>query len=122
LKKFLQSSGCFTRFELHRRSSMTPTVVATEMASANKQFNKVIAVTLRELGPVITFLSSPALIDGGTEVVFQVAEYIPPSEIQTRSFAVHWQNGGPGLIKGVGSLPQDMQAALVVGLQPNMPQ
>jgi hypothetical protein len=101
---------------------MTPTVVATEMASANKQFNKVIAVTLRELGPVITFLSSPALIDGGTEVVFQVAEYIPPSEIQTRSFAVHWQNGGPGLIKGVGSLPQDMQAALVVGLQPNMPQ
>lgn len=122
LKKFLQSSGCFARFELHRLSSMTPAVVATEMASADEQFNKVIAITLRELGPVITLLSSPALIGGGTEVVLQVAEYIPPSEVQTRAFTVHWQNGGPGVIKGVGSLPQDMQAALVVGLQPNMPQ
>jgi hypothetical protein len=79
----------------------------------------VIAITLRELGPVITLLSSPALIEGGTEVVLQVAEHIPPSEVQTQSFTVHWQNGGPGIIKGVRSLPKDMQAALVMGLQPN---
>jgi hypothetical protein len=121
LKKFLQSSGCFARFELHRLSSMTPVVVTAEVASAHGQFDKMIAITLRELGPVIKLLSSPALIDGGTEVMLQVAEYISPGEVQTRAFTVHWQNGGPGVIKGMATLPQDMQAALVMGLQPNKP-
>lgn len=119
LKGFLQSSGCFARSQLRRLSGITPSVVATEIASANGRFNKVIAITLRELGPVITLLSSPALIEGGTEVVLQVAEHIPPSEVQTQSFTFHWQSGGPGVIKGVASLSQDMQASLVKGLQPN---
>lgn len=122
LKEFLQSSGCFARFELRRLPSMTPTMVVAEIASANERFNKVVTVTLRELGPVIKLLSSPVLIEGGTEVVLQVAEYIPPGEVQTRAFIVHWQNGGPGVIKSVGSLPHDMQAALVTGLQPSGPQ
>jgi hypothetical protein len=121
LKGFLQNSRCFANSTLHRLPSMTPAAVAAEIASANKQFNKVVTISLRELGPVVKLLSSLALIEGGTEIVFQVAEYIPPDEIQTRSFTVHWQNGGPGVIKGVASLPQDMQAALVVGLQPNKP-
>jgi hypothetical protein len=101
---------------------MTPAAVAAEVAPANGQFDKVIAITLRELGPVIKLLSSPVLIDGGTEVMLQVAEYISPGDVQTRAFTVRWQNGGPGVIKGVATLPQDMQAALVMGLQPNKPQ
>jgi hypothetical protein len=121
LKGFLQSSGCFAQSQLRRLSSVTPAVVAAEVAQANGRFTKVIAITLRELGPVITLLSSPALIEGGTEVVLQVAEHIPPSEVQTQSFTVHWQNGGPGIIKGVASLPQDMQAALIMGLRPSKP-
>jgi hypothetical protein len=122
LKKFLQNSGCFAGFELRRLPNTAASVVATEITSASGRFNKVITITLRELGPVITLLSSPALIDGGTEVVLQVAEYISPSEVQTRAFTVRWQNGGPGVIKGVGSLPRDMQAALATGLQPSKPQ
>lgn len=121
LKEFLESSGCFARFELRRLPSMTPVAVAAEVASADGRFSKVIAITLLELGPAIKLLSSPTLIDGGTEVVLQVSEYILPSEKQTRTFTVHWQNGGPGVIKGVRSLPQDMQAALVMGLQSNKP-
>ncbi|MBX3327752.1 MAG: hypothetical protein U0223_09860 [Nitrospira sp.] len=119
MKKFLQSSGCFASSELRRLPSMTPAVMTTEIASAHGQFKKVITVTIRELGPVIKLLSSLALIDGGTEVVLQVAEYIPPVKIPTQTFTVHWENGGPGVIKGVRSLPQDMHAALVMGLQPN---
>lgn len=122
LKEFLQSSGCFARFELRRLPSMTTAAVAAEVAPANGQFDKVIAITLRELGPVIKLLSSPALIDGWTEVILQVATYMSPGEVQTRVFTVRWQNGGPGVIKGVATLPQDMQAALVMGLQPNKPQ
>lgn len=64
-----------------------------------------IVITLGELGPVVKLVSSLALIDGGTDVVLQVTEYALPEEIQTRTFTVHWQNGGPGVIKGVRSLP-----------------
>lgn len=122
LKEFLQTSECFANSELHRLPSINPSTVATEVASANGGFNKVVTIMLHELGPVIKLLSSLALVECGTEVVLQVAEYILPVEAQTRAFTVHWQNGGPGVIKGVDSLPQDMQAALVMGLQPNKPQ
>ncbi len=71
---------------------------------------------------MIKLLSSLTLIEGSTEVVLQVAEYIPSDEALNRTFTVHWQNGGPGVIKGVSSLPQDMQAALVIGLQLSTPQ
>ena len=94
-------------------------MVIAEIASAHERFSKMVIITLKELGPVIKLLSSFALIDGGTEVVLQVAEYIPPNEVQTRSFTIHWQNGGPGVIKGVWSLPQDIQTALANGLQPS---
>ncbi len=118
LKNFLQSSGCFARFELRRLSSMTPATADVKVGSAHGQFNKVIAITVRELGPVIRLLSSSALINGGTEVVLQIAEYLPPGETQIRTFTVYWQNGGAGMVKGVESLPEDMRAALVMGLQP----
>lgn len=121
LKEFLQASGCFKNSGLHRLPNLTPTVVASEVVLARGHFNKVVVVTIHELGPVIKLLSSFALLDGGTEVVLQVAEYLPPDEVQTRSFTVHWQNGGPGVIKGVRSLPQDIQAALVMGLQSSRP-
>jgi hypothetical protein len=118
LAEFLKNSGCFSSSELRRLTSVTPATVAAEIASMNEQFNKVVTITLQELGPVIRLFSSLALIESGTEVVLQVAEYQLPGEVQTRTFSVHWQNGGPGVIKGVASLPQDMQSALVIGLQP----
>jgi hypothetical protein len=68
---------------------------------------------------VVKLLSSLAFIEGGTEVVFQVAEYVLPEETLTRTFTVHWQNGGPGVIKDIASLPRDMHAARVMGLQPS---
>ena len=68
--------------------------------------------------PLIKLFTSLALIDGGTEVVLQVSEYIQPGGIETRSFTVHWQNGGPSVIKSTAYLQQDMQDALVYGLQP----
>lgn len=118
LQEFLQRSGCFPRFKLRRLLNMNSSAVAGEFALAHGQFDKVVTITVRELGPLIKLLASLALIDGGTEVVLQVSEYIPPGDIETRSFTVHWQNGGPGVIKSTASLQQDMQDALVLGLQP----
>ncbi len=116
LQTFFSSSGCFAHSELRRLSSVAP-LPMTEIASANGQFEKVVVIAVRELGPVVKLLSSLALVDGGTEVVLQVAEFSPPSSVQPREFTIHWQHGGHGVIKGVGSLPQDMHAALVAGLQ-----
>jgi hypothetical protein len=121
LKEFLQTSGCFKNSELRRVPSLIPTIVASEIGSTNRLFNKVVVITLRELGPVVTLLLSLTLTDGGTDVVLQVDEYIPLVESRTRTFTVHWKNGGPGVIKGVASLPQELRAALITALQPNSP-
>lgn len=75
-------------------------------------------IAVRELGPVVRLLSSAALVEGSTHVVLDVTEYSPPASTNPREFSVNWQNGGPGVIKGVSSLPADMEAALAAALQP----
>ncbi|AUB83003.1 hypothetical protein THSYN_20010 [Candidatus Thiodictyon syntrophicum] len=74
-------------------------------------------IRVRELGPTVKIGASPALLEGGTEVVLDVSEFLP-GRTTPRTFTVEWRNGGPGVLKGVASLPQDMQAALAAGLQP----
>lgn len=116
LQTFVAGSRCFAHSEV-RRVADVEAPPAAQIASANGRFDKVVVIVVRELGPVVKLLSSAALVDGGTEVVLQVAEYSPPLSPQPREFTVHWQHGGPGVVKGVGSLSQDMQAALIAGLQ-----
>jgi hypothetical protein len=78
----------------------------------------VVSIGVRELGPVLKLLSSATLVEGGTEVVLQIGVRLPKSAVQAREFTVHWRSGGPGVVKGVASLPSDMGAALRSGLQP----
>jgi hypothetical protein len=119
LEEFIRGSGCFARAELRRALSVTSPLVSEPTAAATGQFDKVVVIAVRELGPVVKLLSSASLIEGGTQVVLQVEEYALPGVIQRRAFTVQWQNGGPGVVKGVASLPRDMQAALVAGMQPS---
>jgi len=118
LQSFLAGSGCFARSELQRIPDLTPASVAARAASAAPQFSRVVVIAVHELGPVVRVLSSAALVDGGTEVVLHVFAYSAPEFDRPRAFSVHWQNGGPGVVKGVASLPDDMHAALLAGLQP----
>ncbi len=118
LQEFLHGSGCFAKSELRRVSDVTPPAVLAETAATPARFDKIVVIILRELGPVVKLLSSAALVEGGTHVLLHVEEYSPPGATPIRTFAVHWQNGGPGVVKGVVSLPQDMHAALTAGLQP----
>ena len=85
-----------------------------ELAEAVQE--KVVVVAVRELGPTVR-IGSPALVEGGTEVVLDLTAY-ESAKSMPRAFSVYWRNGGPGVVKGVATLPQDMQAALVAGLQP----
>lgn len=119
MQNFFAGSGCFARSDVRRISSLNPTAVSAQLASETGPFTRVVVIGVRELGPVVKLLSSAALVEGGTEVVLQVITYPLPRAAQPREFTVHWRNGGPGVVKGVSSLPGDMQAALLAGLQPN---
>lgn len=118
LDEFFRRSGCFARSELRRAPDLAPPTIATQLADAHGSgaFDVVVAIAVRELGPVVRLLASPALVDGGTEVVLQVSVFAPPDAPEPRVFTVHWQNGGPGVVKGVASLPRDMQEALAAAL------
>ena len=118
LNSFFASSGCFARTELRRVDSLSPSVVNAELGASGGQFSAVVTIAVRELGPVVKLLSSASLVEGGTEAVLQVTSRQLQSSSQPREFTVHWRHGGPGVVKGVASLPNDMSAALRSGLQP----
>lgn len=117
LTDFLAKSGCFARSELRRVKDFTPPTVQAQVGSIRAPTTLLVGIEVRELGPTVKLLSSVALIEGGTEVVLRIIEYSPQSGAEVRQFTVHWQNGGSGVVKGVASLPSDMQAALQAGLQ-----
>lgn len=118
LDEFFRRSGCFARSELRRAPDLAPPTIAEQLVDARGigPFDVVLAIAVRELGPTVKLLASPALIDGGTEVVLQVSVFSPPDAYAPRAFTVHWQHGGPGVLKGVASLPRDIQEALTAGL------
>ncbi len=118
LSSFFAGSGCFARAELRRVSNLSPSTVNAELGSSNSQFNTVVTIAVRELGPVVKLLSSASLVEGGTEVVLQVTSRQLQSANQASEFTVQWRHGGPGVVKGVASLPSDISAALRSGLRP----
>lgn len=69
LKDFLQTSGCFKTFALRHLPSLTPAEVGAEVAAAHSRFNKMVLITLKELGLIIKLRSSFKLVDGGTEIL-----------------------------------------------------
>ena len=117
LSQFFKRSGCFKSASVERLPQTSEEAAQATAAEATKQYDKVVVVAVRELGPTVNIGASLALVEGGTEVVLGVSEFISGTA-SPRTFTVQWRSGGPGVLKGVASLPQDMQAALIVGLQP----
>jgi hypothetical protein len=118
IARFFQESACFAGAQVQRLSASAP---AREQAAAMAGLSKhdvVLVVIVRELGPVLKVGASAALIDGGTEVVLDLSTYERGATTAARAFSAHWENGGPGVVKGVASLPADMESALAASLQP----
>ena len=118
LRDFLAQSGCFADSRLQQLDALSPQAVQALVASQPGAHAVVLGIEVQELGPTVQLLASPALLEGGTEVRLRVVEYAPPAVAEQRSFTLHWRHGGPGVVKGVSSLPADLQAALRAGLQP----
>jgi len=78
--------------------------------------NKVVLISVRELGPKL-LIGLPTLVEGGTEVVFDVMVLDAKRGTKVAEFKTHWQHGGPFYIKGVKSLDEDMKMALTAAFQ-----
>jgi hypothetical protein len=108
IHRFLAHSGCYADAEVRGASA--------GMGTAG--FDRVVSITVRELGPVVKLSLPLVLTEGGTDVVLDIASFVPERPGSRVDFSVHWRNGGAGIIKGVGTLPEDMAAALVAALKP----
>ncbi len=110
IQRFFADGGCFTLATVAR------TQVGGSAFDVPAGSDRLVVLTVRELGPVVKLLSSAALVDGGTEVVVDVAVVRPGRREPQQQFSIRWQDGGPGVVKGVQTLPADMAAALKAGL------
>lgn len=111
-------SACYDRVELRRLPGDDESAVPGDAAllamaaAAGPRPDRLLAITVRELGPVVRLLSSAALVEGGTEVVLQLKAFDLPAGTPLADVRLHWRDGGALVVKGVASLPQDMAAAL----------
>lgn len=118
LVDFLASSACYSAHELRRlaegEAGVDPSPPALQALArrAVSPPDRVVLVTVRELGPVVKLLGSAALVEGGTEVVLDIVAVDVPSGRLLARQQTHWQHGGAMVVKGTASLPQDMSAAL----------
>lgn len=115
---FFSESRCFASAAVQRLAETSPGSMAGAVAEAQPGYDRVVTIVVRELGPIVKIGTSLAIVEGGTEVVLDLAEHVPAAAVPHRTFTVEWRNGGAGVLKGVASLPKDMQAALAAALQP----
>jgi hypothetical protein len=120
VKEYFTQSQCFPNAEIRKASVGTP-LTAEQLKQlalgGARKTERVVVIAVRELGPIVKLLSSAALVEGGTEVVLDVRYYEVGESVHKTEFVVHWRNGGPGVIKGVATLPQDMSAALAAAFE-----
>lgn len=119
LSRFFEKSGCFKSASIRRIAQSSNETIQAAVTEATTRNERVLLIAVQELGPTVKIGSSLALVEGGTEVVLKVSEYINPRPAP-RVFTALWRHGGPGVLKGVATLPQDMQAALGAALRPSL--
>lgn len=116
LRDYFSQPGCFAATQVSRLPDLSAATVRAELARMAAPPQTVVGIEVQELGPVVRLLSSAALVEGGTEVKLRVLVFGPGAGSAPRSFTAHWQNGGPGVVKGVSSLQADMRTALQAAL------
>ncbi len=124
IERFFATSRCFAEGKVIRRDGRgeagdlpSPETSALAAAKAHAA-DRLLVITVHELGPVVKLFSSPALLEGGTEVVLQVRSVSPADGRIDADFTTHWRDGGPWVIKGVATLEDDIACALQEALRP----
>ena len=94
-----------------RSSCRTEIRSADAVPADTRGFGKVVAISVRELGPVVR-IGLPVPLEGGTEVVFESKVLDGRDGKTLAELRTHWQNGGPFVLKGTRTLAEDMTSAL----------
>jgi hypothetical protein len=124
IERFFASSGCYASAQVLRTIDDRPAIelsaadVRAFAATQPSAPSRAVFITVRELGPIVKLFSSPALVEGGTDVVLDIRSTIPATGESLAEFRAHWQNGGPWVLKGVATLEQDIGSALQAALAP----
>jgi hypothetical protein len=123
IESFFADASCVAGYEVRRlpgeRLAELPSdeALLKLAAAAAPRPDKVFAIVVRELGPVLR-IGIPSIVEGGTEVALEVRVLDVPTVRPQANVRTHWSNGGTFVVKGVGSLERDMSAALAAALQP----
>ena len=110
LRRVVTAGDCLGPATLRRRPSAPPAA-----GEARAEFEgqprpaRVLLVTVRELGPVLR-LGSGAIVEGETNVVLELRE-VDPRTTELRLRSIDWRHGGPGVVKGVATLEDDVAQA-----------
>ena len=126
IQDFLADTGCARATRIDRLPGAAPGDVPSDQqllgwASASAPVpDRVLLVVVRELGPRL-IIGVPAIVEGGTEVVLDVRVLDVRRTQSLANVHARWRNGGSFVIKGVQTLPQDMNAALQSALLPAAP-
>lgn len=115
IKEFVSSQPCLAQAPIRRlpvlgesRSEQELRALALKSAPASKT---VIAIVVRELGPVV-FIGIPMGLRGGTEVLMEAYVFNAPREATLYRTEVAWEYGGPFFLRSASELDKDMNAAL----------
>jgi hypothetical protein len=119
IQAFVEHTPCLAPVGLQR---LQDAAVADEELAARARANlpaaqRVVFIVVHELGPRL-LVGSPRVIEGGTEVVLHVRVLDLPAARVLADTVVTWRRGGAFVIRGVGTLDQDMTAALTAVLMP----
>ncbi|MFZ5630464.1 MAG: hypothetical protein ACOY5B_15135 [Spirochaetota bacterium] len=111
IKDFFSTSRCFGKTRIERSDAENIAAYQQTNVKSSPDFERLIHITLRELGPVVRLFNSFALLEGGTEVVLEIEVSDTRADL-VEKYRLHWQDGGPWTLKGATTLPADMTAAL----------
>ena len=123
IEDFFAGAGCIGALDIRRLPGEGLAEVPSDeqlLQSAARMApppDRVLAIVVRELGPVLK-IGAPVLVEGGTEVVLEVRILDMRTAASMANVRTHWRNGGTFVVKGVKSLEQDMSAALAAVLMP----
>lgn len=114
IERFIDRHACINVKELKRLpASAAYSDMSLQEEARQAGADQVVLITVRELGPKLQ-IGIPFIIKGGTEVVIEVRVLnaaAPLADMRT-----HWENGGTFVVKGLGTLEEDMSAALEASL------
>lgn len=118
LTRSFETSSCYARVAVLRQAMDREAIGLSDAealqfaSSLSLSPDKIILVRVEELGPFIILHPSPVLWEGGTEVQLRVRMLDAKTSALEADIAVHWRDGGAFVLKGTGTLEQDLESAL----------